>query len=60
MKKKLLDVIALFIAITGVTHAVAQNDVSSILTTDKGYQKISTMPEVVDDQFRMWNSRSHI
>lgn len=51
MKKKLLDVIALFIAITGVTHAVAQNDVSSILTTDKGYQKISTMPEVVDDYY---------
>ena len=42
---------AFFMAVLGVQTVVAQNDVSSILTEEKGYQKITQMPDDLENYY---------
>lgn len=52
MRKKLLSVMAMYLAVVGVQSVVAQNtDATEILTEDKGYQLVTALPENLNDYY---------
>lgn len=51
MKKKLLSVMAMFLAVVGVQNLFAQTDATEILTPDKGYELVTAMPENLSDYY---------
>ncbi len=51
MKRTLLSVMAMFLAVAGAQNTFAQTDATEILTPEKGYEQITAMPENLSDYY---------
>ena len=51
MKRTLLSVMAMFLAVAGAQNTFAQTDATEILTPEKGYEQITAMPENLYDYY---------